>query len=241
MWKLDGEKHNISEFENTVLSLNVKTTKGMRLFSGLIAFALLVSLASCNRKPEPSFEANFTKAKLGQPIRFTDNSSHANSLSWDFGNGIIRNGGREQVFAYDRPGAYTVTLKAWNKKEKKEANTTRNVSIDAPTKDEIVGTWFYFKREDIKTWDPGRDRQTVINEMPVNQIYFFEPNDTMYINDFGTNLLLRRWAIDAKGDITIDTNIFAGAVKFQVVKLFNGEMILRDPQDTHDRLLYFKR
>jgi PKD repeat protein len=206
------------------------------------ALFVFLSLGACNPAPEPSFEASTNTAKVGQPIKFKDTSKGANRLEWQFGDSIIRKDGREQIYAYGIPGSYTVTLKTWNKRERKEAQTSTSITVEPPLKGEIVGLWTYYLREDVKQWDDDRDRTTIINEMTTNQNYFFEVNDTVIINDFGTNQLVRRWQVSPDGKLAIDTGgIWPTSPRYQIVKLYENRMIWRTEAPGHFRLMYFKR
>jgi hypothetical protein len=210
--------------------------------AAVVSAAILTTLNACNPTPEASFEMSSNQVKLGQAVTFKDLSKGANRLEWQFGDSIIRKDGRTQIYAYGKPGTYTVTLKAWNKKERKEAQSTQNITVDPPLKGEIVGLWTYYLREDIKQWDDDRDRITNINEMTVNQNYFFEVNDTVYINDFGTNQLIRRWQVSPDGKLAIDTGgIWPTSPRYQIVKLYDNRMIWRVEAPGYFRLMYFKR
>lgn len=222
--------------------MNLRKYSPVSRFALAGTFILLLSLSACNPTPEPSFEVSTATAKVGQPIKFKDTSKGANRVEWQFGDSIIRKDGREQTYSYGKPGTYTVTLKTWNKKERKEAQTTQTVTVQPPLKGEIVGLWTYYLREDVKQWDDDRDRTTVINEMTTNQNYFFEVNDTVIINDFGTNQLIRRWQVSPDGKLAIDTGgIWPTSPRYQVVKLFENRMIWRVEAPGHFRLMYFKR
>jgi|LakMenE18May11ns_1017448.scaffolds.fasta_scaffold9749192_2 hypothetical protein len=219
------------------MSFCTKTNKAVYLLA-LLGFNLL--LFSCNRKPNAAFEPSTLKAKVGQPINFVDQSENANRHLWEFGDGILARDVKAVTYAYEKPGTYTATLKVWNKKEKNEATTTRSIVVEPPTKDELVGTWYYYLREDVVNWDGETDKSTNINEMAVNQTFFFEPLDTVYINDYGSNLLLRRYSLGT-GEVSIlDTNLTV-LQKYQIVKLYDNEMIWKVVFNDHYRLLHFKK
>lgn len=197
-------------------------------------------LFSCNRKPTAAFEPSTLKAKVGQPINFVDQSDNANRHKWDFGDGIIARDVKSVTYAYEKPGTYNASLVVWNKKEKDEATTSRSIVVEPPTKDELVGTWYYYLREDVVNWDSETDKSTNINEMAVNQTYFFEPLDTVYINDYGSNLLLRRYSLGT-GEVSIMDTLLNVIQKYQIVKLYDNEMIWKVQFNDHYRLLHFKK
>jgi PKD repeat protein len=214
-----------------------KTDKAVYLLA-FLGFSTL--LFSCNRKPTAAFEPSTLKAKVGQPINFVDQSDNANRHLWEFGDGILARDVKGVTYAYEKPGTYNATLRVWNKKEKNEATTSRSIVVEPPTKDELVGTWYYYLREDVVNWDGETDKNTNINEMAVNQTYFFEPLDTVYINDYGSNLILRRYSLGT-GEVSImDTNLVV-LQKYQIVKLYDNEMIWKVVFNDHYRLLHFKK
>ena len=148
----------------------------LSLFFSIIVLMLIVQ-ACGNKKPSVDFTAVPSKVKLGQEVTFTDNSTNANRLLWNFGDGIERNDSREQKYAYSKPGTYTSVLTVWNKREKKEASTTKPIVVEPPTKDEILGVWYYYFVQDVKQWETFTDKSTPINEARTNQVYYFDRID----------------------------------------------------------------
>ena len=61
--------------------------------------------------PIPDFGANVTTGPYPLTVQFMDNSSHAGSVLWDFGDGSVSNE-RSPVHTYEERGLYTVTLGA---------------------------------------------------------------------------------------------------------------------------------
>jgi len=212
---------------------------------------LLVVLQACgNKKPSANFTASPTKVKLGQEVIFTDNSSNANRLLWNFGDGIERNDSREQKYAYSKPGNYSAVLTVWNKREKKEASYTESITVEAPTKDDIMGVWYYYFVQDVKQWETFTDKSTAINEARTSQVYSFDRMDywagdadtfSLNINNYGTNILYWLWELNG-GDIIFKDTLNDKEYKYNIVKMYKDEMILRDQKkEGFDRLFYFKR
>lgn len=217
--------------------------------SGFIVFMLM--LASCgNKKPTASFTASPEKVKLGQEVTFTSNSTNANRYLWNFGDSIERNDMKEQVYAYSVPGTYTAVLTVWNKKEKKEASTTKSIVVEAPTKDDIMGVWYYYFVQDVKKWETFTDKSTAINESRTNQTYVFDRSDyyagdadtfSLNINNYGTNILYWLWELRG-GDLIFKDTLNDKEYRYNIVKMYEDEMILRDKKkEGFDRLFYFKR
>lgn len=216
-----------------------------------IVILVTVLISSCNKAPVSSFTALPAKVKLGQQVTFTDASTGANRYLWDFGDGITRNDGKEQKYAYSLPGSYTPSQTVWNKKEKKEETTTQNVTVEAPTKDELIGTWYYYFVQDVTQWETFTDKSTALNETRVNQVYYFDRQDyfagdvdtfSLNINNYGTNILYWLWDLNGGNLLLKDTSKTPDVVyTYNIVKLYNGEMILRDKKAGFDRLMYFKQ
>lgn len=221
----------------------------LRLFLPFIALMFL--LGACgNKKPTADFTASPLKVKLGQEVTFTDNSKSANRYLWNFGDGIERNDNRQQKYAYSVPGSYTAVLTVWNKKEKAEASVTKSITVEAPTKDDILGVWYYYFVQDVKQWETFTDKSTAINEARTNQVYAFDRHDyfagdadtfNLNINNYGTNILYWLWELSA-GDLILKDTLNDKTYKYNIVKMYKDEMILRDrKEEGFDRLYYFKR
>jgi PKD repeat protein len=216
---------------------------------GLVFYVFLI--AACgNKKPTADFVIKPNKVKLGQEVTLTSNSSQANRYLWNFGDGIERNDSREQKYAYSKPGNYTAVLTVWNKKEKNEATNTQTVTVEPPTKDDLMGIWYYYFVQDVKQWETFTDKSTAINEARTSQVYAFDRMDffagdpdtfSLNINNYGTNILYWLWELNG-GDLILKDTLNNKQYKYNIVKMYNDEMILRDKKEEgFDRLFYFKR
>jgi len=211
---------------------------------------VLVIGACGNKKPTADFTQVPIKVKLGQEVTFTDNSSNANRYLWNFGDSIKRNDNRVQKYANSKPGSYTAVLTVWNKKEKAEASTTKTIVVEGPTKDDIMGVWYYYFVQDVKQWETFTDKSTAINEARTNQVYAFDRSDyfagdadtfSLNINNYGTNILYWLWELSG-GDLILNDTLNKKTYKYNIVKMYKDEMILRDKKkEGFDRLFYFKR
>ncbi|MCC6251088.1 MAG: PKD domain-containing protein [Bacteroidia bacterium] len=215
-----------------------------------LVLAILFLSACGNKKPVVDFTAVPSTVKLGEEITFTDNSTNANRYLWNFGDGITRNDNRKQKYAYSVPGNYTAVLTVWNKREKDEASNTKTITVEAPTKDDIMGVWYYYFIQDVKQWESFTDKSTAINEARTNQVYVFDRRDfnaadadtfSLDINNYGSNILNWLWELSG-GDLILKDTLNHVEYKYNIVKMFNDEMILRDrKEEGFDRLFYFKR
>lgn len=219
-----------------------------------ILFTLLLSTlfaVSCgNKKPAAELAADPLKVKLGQEVTFTDNSTNANRYLWQFGDGIERNDGKIQKYAYSVPGSYTASVTVWNKKEKAEATAVRTITVEGVTKNDLMGVWYYYLVEDVKQWETYTDKSTAINEARTNQVYVFDRSDyfagdadtfSLNINNYGTNILYWLWEV-AGSDLILKDTLNKKTYKYNIVKMYKDEMILRDKKEEgFDRLFYFKR
>jgi hypothetical protein len=148
------------------------------------------------------------------------------------------------------PVNYTTVLTVCNKKEKDEASLTKPVTVEAPTKDDLMGVWYYYFIQDVKQWETFTDKSTAINEARTNQIYAFDRSDfyagdidtfSLAINNYGTNVLYWLWELTG-GDLILKDTLNKKEYKYNIVKMYKDEMILRDKKkEGFDRLYYFKR
>lgn len=80
------------------------------------------------------FEAAPAKGRAPLEVRFINLSANAERYEWDFGDGV-RSRDEEPVHTYDRPGLYTVRLKAFNQSgvdERVRESAIKVVHPDAP-------------------------------------------------------------------------------------------------------------
>ena len=80
-----------------------------RLLLPLVLVTILFS--GCERVPFADFLASSTAVQPGDIITFHNNSTHASSYEWDFGDGYASTNYSPSHY-YDKEGTYTVTLTA---------------------------------------------------------------------------------------------------------------------------------
>lgn len=78
-----------------------------------IAILLPLVMGSCEMNPEAYFSATPGDPVVGEEVLFTNNSIHAESCEWDFGDGYISNE-IHPSHVYSASGTFTVILKVWS-------------------------------------------------------------------------------------------------------------------------------
>ena len=99
-------------------------------FLRLICVALGIGILAC-MKPVARFEMSAEHAEAPATIKFTNQSTGADSYLWDFGDGMQSTETNTQ-HQYPHSGKYVVSLTA--KKENKSNTMTKSVSVDPPPK-----------------------------------------------------------------------------------------------------------
>lgn len=107
--------------------------KSLRLTPFLISaiFLTIFTTLSCKRLPKPEFifspEEN---AETGDTIWFLNESRHADSFEWEFGDGGISNSDNP-TYIYSEAGIFEVKLTAYNESGKE--HTSLPITINEPT------------------------------------------------------------------------------------------------------------
>lgn len=90
------------------------------LWTVITALLTMLIFTSCKKVMFEEVKADFhiaeTPVVMKTPTYFVNTSDFATKYEWDFGDGYISNK-RNPVHYYDTTGFYTVSLKAWNKKQ----------------------------------------------------------------------------------------------------------------------------
>ncbi len=117
-------KHRNHRYMNHILST------GWQGIVWLISLSLL-GFSACHRTPKPGFSYfPSDNPEAGDTILFVNETRHADSYTWDFGDGEgSTRSDPEHIFA--SPGVFDVTLTAYN--EGAESSLTRKLSIREPT------------------------------------------------------------------------------------------------------------
>lgn len=102
--------------------LKTKNQKPLLLFTAILIFT------SCTKEPVADFTADKIQAYPGETIEFTNLSKDAETVQWQFGDGITSTA-ENPNHAYQNTGSYTVTLTAYSKKERKQNQITRIIEV----------------------------------------------------------------------------------------------------------------
>jgi len=97
----------------------------------LLSMVLAVFLISCDDKfPEARFSTDALEPEVGQVVYFNNDSKHADSFEWDFGDGVISNA-ENPSHIFTGTGVFDVTLTAFN--SGLEDVATMTIEIFIPT------------------------------------------------------------------------------------------------------------
>ena len=107
-----------------------------------LPFVLPFILVSCEMSPEAYFSATPGDPVVGEQVLFSNNSLHAETFEWDFGDGFISNE-VQPSHVYTASGNFEVVLKAFSGGLSDQASLTINVRI--PTLLEIEVLEFFEK------------------------------------------------------------------------------------------------
>jgi len=158
-----------------------KTYIGTTVHRGFTPLLMLLALYACQRVPNVqfSFEPE-DHLEAGEVIRFINDTKHATSFIWDFGDGGISRLPNPN-YIFEQAGIFSVKLTAFN--EEAESYLTQKITIHEPT---LLGfivfdttetllegadVWIY---DDEKAWD---DR-----ELPLLSGITGEDGKTVFMN-----------------------------------------------------------
>lgn len=99
----------------------------------LVIFLLPIVLTGCSSQPKAVFTPDITSGAAPFPIKFVNQSKHADSFEWDFGDGhtMTTNSIKEQAtHVYTKAGSHIVTLTAVQQGEPPQKDTvTMTVNV----------------------------------------------------------------------------------------------------------------
>ena len=212
--------------------LFTNVTSRISAFVIILCFGTLFAsmLSSCKKKVDACLEANMSSVKLGQTVTFTDCSVNATSTQINFGDNNKNITFVDVItYKYEETGDFIITLYAERKNRDDEAKIA--ITVPNPLDTEIVGTWFYYKYE-LYSEIFGGDIPT--NTDTHNDTYVFYSNGDLQIN-----------ASSSFWDLYTDAFIKIGNDTYQIIKLYNDEMILLSDNTVlgtgYYELLYFSR
>ena len=102
----------------------MKTIKSL-----LLVIIVAMVFTSCQKQPTADFTASKTTASINESITFSNNSTDADSYSWEFGDGQTSTS-ENAIHSYTTTGTYSVKLIAYSKNEKKEDDKTSTITVE---------------------------------------------------------------------------------------------------------------
>jgi PKD repeat protein len=101
---------------------------------GIALIGCTLLMTSC-KKPAASFTSDKTSAMVGEAVNFTNTSSDAAKVMWDFGDGTQSSSPQTTIsHVYERPGTYVVSLMGTKKNGKKPSDApTASITIKGAT------------------------------------------------------------------------------------------------------------
>lgn len=147
----------------------------------LLGLALLGSFTACQKEEDapaavPGFVfRNSTAEALTIATHDTcslfDRSQYAQSVAWDFGNGVT-SAARRPVLSYDKPGTYTVTRTTTNGEGRKSAVSKTVQVLDMVVKRIVLNRpyWFLAPIPNFNsTWPKADEADVYVQIQHVNQ------------------------------------------------------------------------
>jgi len=201
----------------------------------LSSIAIIVGFTSC-KKLDACFDVSNASPDLGEEVSFTDCSEKAEYHEYDFGTEIndtylfwysesepATSDDANATFTYDAPGTYTVTLTVQDKKKKKSEETTATIIIDAPTASDIKGNWNKVKETTTTSFLFGASSFVVVDEDWVFDTDSVQ-GDVDGIEETNYEIIM-----GSDGTFTLKNNLTNDS--YNIIKLHDGEMILREESD----------
>lgn len=103
-----------------------------------IVFAVFAFCSGCQRQPVASFDTGQTEVEVGQVIKFQNQSTDADSYSWDFGDGS-KTDEHSPSKVYNKEGLFRVRLVAYSKNKKKSDVEELSILVDEKLNAHFVG------------------------------------------------------------------------------------------------------
>ncbi len=108
---------------------NFVKMKALQIF----VFAMFIGLTACYKKPALCFIADKTNTVINDSIHFTNCSEKGTKYQWNYGDGFTEIA-EDGVHSYQRPGIFTVTLKAQSRNpfQGKTYSLSKTIVIEEP-------------------------------------------------------------------------------------------------------------
>lgn len=175
--------------------------------SVLIFFAAAFLILSCKKQPEAGFTVNDDTPYSGQTLTFTNTTVDGDRFEWTFGDGatsFLEN----PTHTYLSQGTYTVKLKAYSKKDKKEDEYSMTLNVEATTAQKLTGYWSYDSLI-ISSYVNGEfSSRTVSNLDDTYDVHTINFNSNFtYMTQFDAETSTGNWGVVAEGEtFSIDSD-----------------------------------
>lgn len=180
----------------------MKTIKSILIFS-----VTAVVVLSCKKQPDAGFSVNDDTPVVGQTLTFTNNTIDGYRFEWSFGDGST-SFQENPTHTYLSQGTYTVSLKAYSKKDKKEDQYSVTLNVDGTTAQKIAGLWTYDSLK-ITTYINGSfSSQDISNLHDVYDVHTINFNsDYTYLAQLDAETIDGTWGVVTEGEsFSIDTD-----------------------------------
>lgn len=107
-----------------LFNINIK----IKIMKNLISLLPIILFISCQKEPTSIISVNKTEVEVNEQLSFTNNSTDADSYEWSFGDGNTSNDDNP-VYAWNKPGNYTVVLTSFSKNMKKNDKDFVNIDV----------------------------------------------------------------------------------------------------------------
>ena len=98
----------------------------------LVFITALLIVSGCYKDPQASFTVSSSSVEIDETVTFTNTSMDMDRCEWLFGDGD-QSTETNPSHTYSDPGAYTVTLRVFSKKDFKADKTTSVINVIQPT------------------------------------------------------------------------------------------------------------
>ncbi|MCG9910582.1 MAG: PKD domain-containing protein [Flavobacteriales bacterium] len=165
--------------------------------------------------------ASSVSVEEGQEIQFTVNAQHADTYSWNFGDGMTSSD-VNPLHTYNTAGTYEVVLTASNSTNTCSAVSTLSVTVSEAATSSVEEA----EKENVKMWN-------VDNQVFITFAVPMEGKTTFTLYDAAGKRVMNTQLTNAQGTVTVDCGVLAAGS--YTVELSNGQKVF-----THKAIMGIK-